>query len=592
MKYLKNLSRIQILGIALTLFAGLIVFQMISIQTSAHAKNLNQWAQNYGYQVTTIQSERGYIYDRWGNLLAGNKEVYELGVELQYVTNPSTIATVLASIVGSDYNTILSEASQPYVEGKSVYVTLADFVDSSKIAQIDQLKTDYNKSNPYGENPNLPSLLGLVWTAHLQRIYPENDLASNVIGFYSYLDREKGRGFYGVEEKYNDLLAGIKEQVLIPLDPYDLQTIPTAPAGASLVLTIDREIQRATETVLDSAVKSTGAVNGTIIVMNPRNGEILGMASTPRMNLNEYWDYSKIYTTGVPFNKAVSQVYEPGSVFKILTMAAALDTGTVTPDTGFTDTGVITVGGWSIYNWDRGAWGPQTMVTCLQHSLNVCLSWVATQVGSTKFYEYLDRFGIGHRTNIDLAGEEVFPLSEPGDPMWYEVNLATNSFGQGVAVTPIQMVMAASSIANDGKMVAPHVLKAYIQNGKQYNTNTQIVGMPITATTAHTLTNMLYTSLQQESSDALVEGYSVAGKTGTAEIAVNGEYSSNQTNASFIGWGPTDDPKFLVYVWLEKPSSSIWGSVVAAPVFRDEVKQLVVLMNIPPDSVRMSLQAK
>ena len=592
MKYLKNLSRIQILGIALTLFAGLIVFQMISIQTSAHAKNLNQWAQNYGYQVTTIQSERGYIYDRWGNLLAGNKEVYELGVELQYVTNPSTIATVLASIVGSDYNTILSEASQPYVEGKSVYVTLADFVDSSKIAQIDQLKTDYNKSNPYGENPNLPSLLGLVWTAHLQRIYPENDLASNVIGFYSYLDREKGRGFYGVEEKYNDLLAGIKEQVLIPLDPYDLQTIPTAPAGASLVLTIDREIQRATETVLDSAVKSTGAVNGTIIVMNPRNGEILAMASTPRMNLNEYWDYSKIYTTGVPFNKAVSQVYEPGSVFKILTMAAALDTGTVTPDTGFTDTGVITVGGWSIYNWDRGAWGPQTMVTCLQHSLNVCLSWVATQVGSTKFYEYLDRFGIGHRTNIDLAGEEVFPLSEPGDPMWYEVNLATNSFGQGVAVTPIQMVMAASSIANDGKMVAPHVLKAYIQNGKQYNTNTQIVGMPITATTAHTLTNMLFTSLQQESSDALVEGYSVAGKTGTAEIAVNGEYSSNQTNASFIGWGPTDDPKFLVYVWLEKPSSSIWGSVVAAPVFRDEVKQLVVLMNIPPDSVRMSLQAK
>lgn len=331
MKYLKNLSRIQILGIALTLFAGLIVFQMISIQTSAHAKNLDQWAQNYGYQVTTIQSERGYIYDRWGNLLAGNKEVYELGVELQYVTNPSTIATVLASIVGSDYNTILSEASQPYVEGKSVYVTLADFVDSSKIAQIDQLKTDYNKSNPYGENPNLPSLLGLVWTAHLQRIYPENDLASNVIGFYSYLDREKGRGFYGVEEKYNDLLAGIKEQVLIPLDPYDLQTIPTAPAGASLVLTIDREIQRATETVLDGAVKSTGAVNGTIIVMNPRNGEILAMASTPRMNLNEYWNYSKIYTTGVPFNKAVSQVYEPGSVFKILTMAAALDTGTVTP---------------------------------------------------------------------------------------------------------------------------------------------------------------------------------------------------------------------------------------------------------------------
>jgi cell division protein FtsI/penicillin-binding protein 2 len=592
MKIPKNLSRIQILGIFLTLFAGLIVFQMINIQTSAHAKNLNQWAENYGYQVTTIQSERGYIYDRWGHLLAGNEEVYEVGVELQFVTNPASVASALASILGSDYNTVFNLANEPYVEGKSVYIPLSDFVDSNKIDQLDKLKQQYEATNPYGEDKKLPSLRGLVWTAHLQRIYPENDLASNVIGFYSFLDRENGRGFYGVEEKYNDLLAGIKEQVLIPLDPYQLQTIPTAPAGASLILTIDREIQRSTESVLDAAVKSTGSVNGTIIVMNPRNGEILAMASTPRMNLNEYWNYSKIFTAGVPFNKAISQVYEPGSVFKILTMAAAIDTKTVTPDTTFVDTGVINVGGWNIYNWDRGAWGPQTMVGCLQHSLNVCLSWVATQIGSTKFYEYLDRFDIGHRTNIDLAGEEVYPLAEPGDSTWYEVNLATNSFGQGVAITPVQLMMAASALANDGKMVAPHVLKAYIQDGKQYNTNTQIVGTPITAETAHTMTNMLFTSLQQESSDALVDGYAVAGKTGTAEIAVNGEYSSSQTNASFIGWGPVDNPQFMVYVWLEKPASSIWGSVVAAPVFRDEVKQLVVLMNIPPDSVRLSLEGK
>jgi cell division protein FtsI/penicillin-binding protein 2 len=316
------------------------------------------------------------------------------------------------------------------------------------------------------------------------------------------------------------------------------------------------------------------------------------MASTPRMNPNEYWDYSKIFTSGIPFNKAISQVYEPGSVFKVLTMASALDAGAVKPSTGFTDTGSINVGGVTIYNWDRGAWGAQDMIGCMQHSLNVCLSWVAVQLGATNFYHYLDEFNIGHRTNIDLSGEEVFPLSEPGDPMWYEVNLATNSFGQGVAVTPIQMVMAVSAMANDGKMVAPHVLKAYIQNGKQYDTNIQIVGRPIKAETARTLTSMLQASLVNESSDALVDGYSLAGKTGTAEIAVNGQYSSNQTNASFVGWGPTDDPQFLVYVWLEKPSSSIWGSVVAAPVFRDEVKQLVVLMNIPPDAQRLSLKGQ
>ncbi len=205
----------------------------------------------------------------------------------------------------------------------------------------------------------------------MQRIYPENSLASNVLGFYPYLDRENGRGFFGVEEEYNDLLAGIKKQILIPLDPYEMQEIPTAPAGASLILTIDRNIQRATETVLDDAIKSTGAANGTIIVIDPKTGEILAMASTPRMNPNQYWDYSKTFTSGIPFNKAISQVYEPGSVFKVLTMASALDAGVVKPDTGFTDTGSFVVGGVTIYNWDRGAWGPQTMVGCLQHSLNV-----------------------------------------------------------------------------------------------------------------------------------------------------------------------------------------------------------------------------
>lgn len=591
MSFLKTLTREKILGILLTLFVGLVALQMVRIQTSAHAKNLNQWAENYGYELRTIQSERGYIYDRWGHLLAGNREVYEVGVELKNVCNAETIASTLASQLGLDYQTVLTSANTQFIAGQQVYVTLTDFVESDKINQLEALQNQYAAANPNCEN-NQPSLNGLTWTAHLQRIYPENTLASNVLGFYPYLDRENGRGFFGVEEEYNDLLAGIKEQVLIPLDPYQMQEIPSAPAGASLILTIDRDIQRSTETVLDDALKSTGAVNGTIIVMNPKNGEILAMASTPRMNPNEYWDYSKIFTSGTPFNKAISQVYEPGSVFKVLTMASALDEGVVKPDTPFTDTGAIEVGGVTIYNWDRGAWGAQDMIGCMQHSLNVCLSWVATQLGPTNFYHYLDAFNIGHRTNIDLSGEEVFPLSEPGDPMWYEVNLATNSFGQGVAVTPIQMVMAVSALANDGKMVAPHVLKAYIENGKQYDTNIQFVGMPIKAETAKTITNMLQQSLESESSDALVEGYSLAGKTGTAEIAVNGQYSSNQTNASFVGWGPTDDPQFLVYVWLEKPSSSIWGSVVAAPVFRDTVKQLVVLMNIPPDAQRMSLKGQ
>jgi cell division protein FtsI/penicillin-binding protein 2 len=585
-------SRYKWLAILLTLFAVVIAIQMINIQTSSHAAILDEWAQDYGYERRTIESERGYIYDRWGHLLAGNKEVYEVGVELQFVRNPASIAAALSAMLGSDYGDILAAASQSYDPPKKIYARLADFISTEKIDDLIALKAEYEKSNPGGEDVNLPSLRGLVWTPHLQRIYPEQTLASNIIGFYTYYDRSGGAGYFGVEEEYDTLLSGIKQEIVISLDPYEMEEIPTAPAGASLILTIDREIQRTVENILDKAVETNGAENGTIIVMDPRNGEILAMASTPRMDPNAYWDYGKIFTAGIPFNKAVSQVYEPGSIFKILTMASALDAGVVTPETPFNDTGQIEVGGIYIYNWDRGAWGAQDMVGCMQHSLNVCLAWVATQLGPTQFYEYLDRFGIGHRTNIDLAGEEVYPLSIPGDPMWYPVNLGTNSFGQGVAVTPIQLLMAATSLANDGKMVAPHILYAYIQDGQQYNTTPQVVGTPIKAETARTLTEMLRTSLEEEASTALVEGYSVAGKTGTAEIAVNGQYSSNATNASFVGWGPVDDPQFIVYVWLEKPESSIWGSVVAAPVFSEVVKELVVLRNIPPDKVRLSLSGQ
>ena len=590
-EFLQKITRIKLLGFFVALFIVVVGIQMIRIQTSTHAESLDNWATNFGTEVRTIQSERGYIYDRSGNLLAGNKEVYEVGVELQYVRNPETIATVMASTFGLDYSAVFNSVNTPYDPSGSVYVTLNDFVTAAQIDQLSALKQQYEDVNPYGEDPTLPSLRGVVWSAHLQRIYPEGSLAANVLGFYTYYDREKGRGYFGVEEKYEELLAGIKQKVVIKLDPYEMQEIPTAPAGASLVLTIDREIQRAVEQVLDKAVQKNGAKGGTIIVMDPKTGEILAMASNPRLDPNAYWDYEKIFTNGVSFNKAVSQVYEPGSVFKVLTMASALDAGAVKWDTPFVDTGVIEVGGWPIYNWDRGAWGAQNMIGCMQHSLNVCLSWVALQLGPDQFYSYLDKFGIGHRTNIDLANEEVYPLSEPGDPTWYTVNLATNSFGQGVAVTPIQMIMAASALANDGRMVAPHILHAYIQNGKQYETNPQIVGNPISERTADILTEMLAISLEQEASDALVEGYRVAGKTGTAEIAINGSYSTGATNASFVGWGPVDDPQFLVYVWLEQPKSSIWGSVVAAPVFRDVVEQLVVLMNIPPDDMRKSLLA-
>ena len=198
--------------------------------------------------------------------------------------------------------------------------------------------------------------------------------------------------------------------------------------------------------------------------------------------------------------------------------------------------------------------------------------------------EYMQAFGIGRRTNVDLGGEETYPMSTPDDADWYPIQLATNSFGQGVAVNPLQIATAISAVANEGEMMKPHVLKAVIQDGKQYDTSPQVLSVPIKAETARLMTDLLVRSLQEESSLANVPGYNIAGKTGTAEIATEGEYGTDLTNASFVGWGPAEDPQFLVYVWIEKPETSPWGSVVAAPVFSSIVQELVVYLDLPPQS--------
>jgi cell division protein FtsI/penicillin-binding protein 2 len=223
--------------------------------------------------------------------------------------------------------------------------------------------------------------------------------------------------------------------------------------------------------------------------------------------------------------------------------------------------------------------------------LNVCLAWVATQLESEQFYNYFQSFGFGQMTGIELSGEAPGLVKSYWSSDYTRSELGTNAFGQGIEITPIQMVKAVSAIANQGEMVAPRIIHSIVDDGYRYTPPKTVVGHPITPETAATLTEMLQESLQNESSLALVPGYSLAGKTGTAEIYVPGQgYKSSATNTSFVGWGPTDDPQFLVYVWIAKPSASIWGSVVAAPVFKKVVERLVIHLGIPPDAVRMSLQ--
>jgi cell division protein FtsI/penicillin-binding protein 2 len=572
-----------VLAGALALFALAIVVQMTRIQNSPEADIFRKQAEAYAYEWRTFYPNRGEIYDRNGRLLAGEKIVYEIGVDLTVMTDAHAISYAVADALGLDYDKLMEVIQNP-PDGIS-YIVLADYVDSSKAIYLQELKKALNEQAPEG---SLGGLTGLQFKSHPQRSYPEDALGSNILGF---VNRE-GKGYFGVEEKYDSLLAGNPVTVLVPTDPNKAFEIPHVPDGTTLVLSINRDLQAAAEDVLDTALGTYGASDGVIAIMDPHSGEMLAVATSRRMNLNEFWNYDTIYDNSSEFNPVISKTYEPGSVIKILTMAAALDSNTVTPETTYLDTGEILIGGVTIQNWDRNPWGVQNMVGCLQHSLNICMVNLSTQMGAGTFYNYMDAFGLGHLTGVDLAWEAPGRLKVPGDADWYPVDLGTNAFGQGVAVTPVQMMAAVSAVANNGRMVIPHVLYAMVRDGRQYQVPEQFGATPISEQTAKTLTEMLAVSLEDESSLALVPGYRIAGKTGTAQIPVDGIYESDETNASFVGWGPVDDPKFMIYVWLERPTESSWGSETAAPVFAEMAQRTVILLDIPPDSIRQQLAHK
>ncbi len=558
-----------------------IVLQMVRIQASAEADRFREQANEFAGEFKWYFPERGAIYDRNGHLLAGNQTVYEVGVDLVTVRDPHTIALTLSVNLGRDYDEIHSSILNPPPDLS--YVVIDKYVPVDIAEHLMELKKQVAEES---EGPT-PSLAGLGFVARLERNYPEGALASNVIGFVN----RAGRGYFGVEEKYNDLLAGNPVQVWVPSDPNRAIEIPRILNGTTLILTINRSLQSEVESILQQALEKYAAQNGTIVVMNPKNGEILAMASTPNMDLNQFWNYGETYDNASEFNRAISNPYEPGSVIKIFTMASAFDTGTVDLSTTFLDTGGFSIAGTTIRNWDRQSWGVQNMLGCIQNSLNVCLAWVATQLGARDFYTYMDRFGFGRLTGVDLSGEAAGRLKIPGDQDWYPIDLGTNSYGQGIAATPLQIMMAATAIANNGRMVTPHILYAMVRDGNQFNVPPQYAGMPISSQTAGIMNELLAQSLENQPSLALVDGYRIAGKTGTASIPTDyGFYDLSQTNASFIGWGPADDPQFMVYVWLERPGVSIWGSETAAPVFATVAEKTVILLDIPPDNIRRQLK--
>jgi cell division protein FtsI/penicillin-binding protein 2 len=444
----------------------------------------------------------------------------------------------------------------------------------------------YGASQSVGETLSEWDIVGIKIEPRTRRTYPEGEMAAHLLGFVN----DNGNGFYGVEGYYHNLLRGKPGLQAGERSPFG-EMIPLGVSrfvppvrGAALYLTIDRGIQFVIERELERAVIEYGAQRGSVIVLNPKTGALLGTVSYPAYDPNNY----AVSDESLFFDPIVSEQYEPGSVFKIITMAAGLDAGVVVPNKVIYDGGTIEVGGRVIYNWDRQGHGQVDMIDVLAQSLNVGVAQVAIELGKDRFYTYVKRFGFGRLTEIDLGNEGPGTLKTPKDAAWHASDLGANSFGQGIAVTPLQMAVAVAAIANDGQMMKPYIVQRIVSNEQDIAVNPIITRRAVSAETAHTLTDMLATALERANSEALLPGYRVAGKTGTAEIPVPGGYHPTLTLGSFAGYLPADDPQVLVLVIIDRPLGSRWGSKTAAPTFKRIAEQLVVLLDIPPDDVRLA----
>lgn len=593
--------RVRMLMAGMVLVAATMFVQLVRVQFGPFAPIFATWVEAAQDTEDEVEPDRGLIYDRDGELLATNVPFYYLEVETFQLTPASRkqIAAVLSRALVLPYEDLHNQLTTDWGSRGQYRFRLTRVISGGERwpITIDQTAADVLKG--FLLDPEAPDLSGLKLVPAPRRAYPGGALAGHVLGFVN----QEGKGFFGVEGFYDDWLTGKPLIIDRGYIPPEARFEPDPPAGVNLVLTLDMDIQQMIEQVLAQAIEDSGAESGQVIVMDPRNGEILGMAILPPLDPTNYepWlkkqgievDDLEAKTDDLVINPAVGGQFEPGSTFKVLTMAAALDEGVVTPDEEYLDTGMIEVGGVRIRNWNGGAWGPQTMVGCMEHSLNVCLAYVSTEkLGAAAFYDYLNSFGIGSSTGIDLAGEVPGQLRTPRHPDWTEADLGTNAFGQGVSVTPVQLITAVGAVANGGVMMQPHVVREVVGPEGAYWPKATILGRPISAETAQTLTDMLVQSIEKETNFARVDGYTLAGKTGTAQIPVEDGYDPRWTIASFIGWGPVDDPRFIVFVRLDKPESSPWGSVVAAPVFRDVVERLVVMLEIPPDAVREQLASQ
>lgn len=563
--------RIVLLSIVVFGAAGAIGGRFFSLQILRHDVYADLARRQQQYTVS-LEPARGTIYmrdDKTGKLVrvATTQSGYTLYIDNRTFPHERAddIFTVLNAITSLDrdrYNAILQKKDDPY--------------------EILKPRLTYED----GELVSALAISGIGLVPHAWRFYPGDTLASHVIGFVSHA-AESPTGQYGVEKYYEDELRGVTESFLQERDARGLlialgeQFRAPSYEGQDIIMTIEPSVQRAAEEELRGLIERWRAVQGGIIIVEPKTGKIKALAAYPLFNPNEYFTERNF---NVFLNPFVEKIFELGSVFKPITMAAAIDAGAVTPETTYIDQGEVRIGSAVIKNFDGKARGKQTMTQVLQESLNTGAVFTMQRLGTERFRDYFYRFGFGEKLGIDLPGEVAGDINNLQSTR--EVEFATASFGQGIAVTPLRLTMALSSLANGGMLMQPYVRETLSDEiSRQPTRIRQVISLDTSRTISRMLVEVVDTTLA--GGTAKKPGYSIAAKTGTAQIPRHDGrgYEETEFLHAFFGYFPAYDARFLIFIFLERPQGVRYASQSLTESFRSLTDFLINYYTIPPDRV-------
>lgn len=554
-----NLLFVGFALVGITLAGRLFYWQIIN------SDRLKVTAEGQRWSFFEIPAQRGEIKASDGSSLANSKEAYLLYASLPQVDKaPAEIAAkILPFLENTDEEGLKTQLNRKNV----LWVPLKHKVSRQAKEGIENL-----------------NLKGLGFEKEETRNYPEGSMSAHLLGFVGVDANGQDKGYFGLEGYYDLELKGKPGAKKWEKDasgkPILLGENMTEEGknGRTLVTTIDRTVQYLIEIKLKEGIEKYGAKSGTIIVMEPGTGAILGMASQPSYDPSTYYLFEKTLYR----NPAVSLAYEPGSTFKVVVMAAALNEKAVDEETVCDKcSGPRTIGEYTIKTSTEKYYPNSNLTDIIKHSDNVGMVFVSEKLGLEKTLEYLKRFGFGQKTGIDLEDEDSPALR--ADKNWRTIDLATVAFGQGIAVTPLQMVRAVGSIANKGKLVEPFIVKKVIDGQKVSEITPPKSKQIISPATASQVTKMMVEAVEAgEAKLAKLKGFEIAGKTGTAQIPLEGHYDKEKTVASFVGFAPAQNPRFVMLVTLREPSASIWGSSTAAPLWLEISKELFTYFGVLP----------